>query len=96
MRTLKPSTKGRYITSIRNFFRYLEYENITIDKAIIGLPLTIANWNNKIPTVLSRRESRLRNFYESNDTHDVRNKLIILLQLDLGLRSSRDTETTAK
>lgn len=89
MRTLKPSTKGRYITSIRNFFRYLEYENITIDKAIIGLPLTIANWNNKIPTVLSEgEESRLRNFYKSNDTHDVRNKLIILLQLDLGLRSS--------
>lgn len=89
MRTLKPSTKGRYITSIRNFFRYLEYENITIDKAIIGLPLTIANWNNKIPTVLSEdEESKLRNFYKSNDTHDVRNKLIILLQLDLGLRSS--------
>ena len=53
------------------------------------MPLTIANWNNKIPTVLSEdEESRLRNFYESNDTHDVRNKLIILLQLDLGLRSS--------
>ena len=53
------------------------------------MPLTIANWNNKIPTVLSEdEESRLRNFYKSNDTHDVRNKLIILLQLDLGLRSS--------
>lgn len=30
--SLKESTKGRYITSIRNFFRFLDYKNINVSK----------------------------------------------------------------
>lgn len=39
--TLKPSSRGRYITSIRNFFRFLEYKNIPISKEILELPLAV-------------------------------------------------------
>ena len=66
MKRLKSLIKGRYITSIRNFFRYLEYENIPIDKAIIELLLTIANWHYR-PTIilLEDEESVLKNFYKN-------------------------------
>lgn len=40
---LKPSTIGRYITSLRNFFRFLEFNRIKVDPAIFSLPMTSAN-----------------------------------------------------
>ncbi len=48
---LKPSTIGRYITSLRNFFRFLEFNGIKVDPAIFSLPMTSANWKSQnIPT----------------------------------------------
>lgn len=51
---LKPSTKGRIATSIRNFFQYLRFSRVNVDESIFKIPLTPAVWKlNSIPTVLS-------------------------------------------
>ena len=37
---IKASSIGRYITSLRNFFRFLEYKGYVINKSVLELPLT--------------------------------------------------------
>lgn len=87
---LKPSTIGRYITSLRNFFRFLEYSGNKVDTAIFLLPMTSANWKSQnIPITLENEEElNLRNHTFPDTELGVRNKVILLLLLDLGLRCS--------
>ena len=85
---LKTSSMGRYVTSLRNFFRFLEYKGNNINQSVLTLPLAPADWGkSKVPIVLSSEEEiRLRNHYSINNALGVRNNIIIRLMLDLGLR----------
>jgi site-specific recombinase XerD len=87
---LKPSTIGRYITSLRNFFRFLEFSGIKVDPAIFSLPMTSANWKSiNIPVILETdEEKRLREHLFPDTELGCRNRVILLLLLDLGLRCS--------
>lgn len=50
---LKCSSAGRYITSLRNFFRFLEYKGVAISKSVFNLPLSPADWKNGRSSVCS-------------------------------------------
>lgn len=85
---LRTSSMGRYVTSLRNFFRFLEYKGNAINQSVLTLPLAPADWaKSKVPVVLSAdEEQRLRRHYSAEHESGVRNNIIILLMLDLGLR----------
>lgn len=87
---LKHSSKGKSVASIRNLFRFVEYKQIEIHASILTLPLRTATWKNgRLPIILNNDEElSLRLHYKENNERDTRNKLIILFQLDLGLRAS--------
>jgi len=87
---LKSSSIGRYVTSLRNFFRFLEYKGYPINESLIELPLAPADWaKGKIPVILTRdEEKRLRDHHPANQKNDNRNRIIILLMLNLGMRCS--------
>lgn len=87
---LKASSIGRYITSLRNFFRFLEYKGYVINKSVLELPLTSADWQkSNVPIILtSDEENRLRFHYKDDEEMGIRNNIIIRLMLDLGLRCS--------
>lgn len=87
---LKASSIGRYVTSLRNFFRFLEYKGYSINESLIELPLASADWaKGKIPIILTKdEEKRLRNHHPVNQKNDIRNRIIIFLMLDFGLRCS--------
>lgn len=89
-KNLKASSIGRYITSLRNFFRFLEYKGYVINNSVLELPLTSANWQkSNVPiTLTSDEENRLRFHYKNNNETGIRNNIIIQLMLDLGLRCS--------
>lgn len=90
LKSLKPSSIGRYITSLRNFFRFLEFKGISIEPAIFTLPMVSANWNGRtIPVTLKQEEEqRLRSYLFADSELGARNRVILLLMLDLGLRCS--------
>lgn len=85
---LRPSTTGRYVTSLRNFFRFLEYNGTTVNPSVLNLPVAPADWGkSNVPAILSPdEETRLRNHFNGTDGISRRNNIIILLMLDLGLR----------
>jgi site-specific recombinase XerD len=87
---LKVSSIGRYVTSLRNFFRFLEYKGYSINESLMELPLAPADWaKGKAPVVLTTdEEKRLRDHHPSNQKNDNRNRIIILLMLDIGMRCS--------
>ncbi|QHQ61068.1 tyrosine-type recombinase/integrase [Anaerocolumna sedimenticola] len=87
---LTTSSIGRYVTSLRNFFRFLEYKGYPINESLIELPLAPADWaKGKVPVVLTKdEEKRLRDHHPVNQKNDNRNRIIILLMLDLGMRCS--------
>lgn len=87
---LKPSSMGRYVTSLRNFFRFLEYKGVKISASILTLPLAPANWKgSKLPvTLTAEEEMRLRCHIFSDTELGARNRVILYLLLDLGLRCS--------
>lgn len=87
---LKASSIGRYVTSLRNFFRFLEYKGYPINEFLVELPLAPADWaKRKVPVVLTKEEEkRLREHHPANQKNDNRNRIIILLMLDLGMRCS--------
>lgn len=76
------------VTSLRNFFRFLEYKGIPVNLSVLNLPLAPADWGkSNVPAILSPDEEiRLRNHYKGTDGISRRNHIIILLMLDLGLR----------
>lgn len=87
---IKASSIGRYITSLRNFFRFLEYKGYVINRSVLELPLTSADWQkSNVPIILtSDEEKRLRFHYKNDEEMGIRNNIIIRLMLDLGLRCS--------
>lgn len=87
---LKPNTIGRCITTLRAFFRFLEYKGFSINQSVLYLPLTVASWGAALPpAILSQdEERRLRTHYDLADEKGIRNNIIIRLMLDLGLRCS--------
>jgi len=87
---LKTSSIGVYITSLRNFFRFLEYKGYPINRSLTELPLAPADWvKGSVPVILTNdEEKRLRNHHPANRKNNYRNRVIILLMLDLGLRCS--------
>lgn len=84
------SSKGRYATSLRNFFSFLKYKEIRVSSSILKLPLSPADWNNgKVPVTLTKEEEeKLRHHYNNDNERDKRNHAITLILLDLGLRCS--------
>ena len=89
-KNLKASSIGRYITSLRNFFRFFEYKGYAINSSVLDLPLTSADWQkSNVPITLTfEEENRLRLHYKNNSETGIRNNIIIRLMLDLGLRCS--------
>ena len=87
---IKASSIGRYFTSLRNFFRFLEYKGYVINRSVLELPLTSADWQkSNVPIILtSDEEKRLRFHYKNDEEMGIRNNIIIRLMLDLGLRCS--------
>lgn len=87
---LKPSSIGRYMTSLRNFFRFLEFKGNPVNPSVLNLPLAPADWGkSNIPVILSPDEEiRLRNHYKADDEVSRRSNIAIRLMLDLGLRCS--------
>lgn len=87
---IKASSIGRYITSLRNFFRFLEYKGYVINRSVLELPLTSADWQkSNVPIIFtSDEEKRLRFHYKNDEEMGIRNNIIIRLMLDLGLRCS--------
>jgi site-specific recombinase XerD len=87
---LKPGTKGRIATSIRNFFKYLRFNHVNIDESIFKIPLSPAVWSlNTIPTVLIDEEFKsLENCFDKNRPSGIRDYAIALCFMELGLRCS--------
>ena len=87
---LKPSSAGRYVTSLRNFFRFLEYKGCPVSPSVLNPPLVPADRGRaKVPVILSPDEEiRLRSHYKADNEAGRRSRIIILLMLDLGLRCS--------
>jgi len=94
LKNLQPSSKGRYVTSIRNFFRFLEYKGVTINISVLTLPLSPAIWKKgTVPTILTENEEKLlRNFHQKKNARSKRNHAIIMIFLELGLRCSEVSE----
>lgn len=87
---LKPSSMGRYVTSLRNFFRFLDYKGVRISTSVLDLPLAPANWKgSKLPvTLTAEEEAHLRCHIFPDTELGARNRVILYLLLDLGLRCS--------
>lgn len=87
---LTDSSKGRYVTSIRNFFRYLEYEGFSVHQSVFKLALSPFAWRQQtVPTTLTENEvQRLLSYFEGNTPSKKRDLAIFLALLDLGLRCS--------
>lgn len=87
---LLDSSKGRYITSIRNFFRFLEFSGTPVHPSVFLLPLSPVAWNSRrTPVTLTEEEvGRLLAYFEGDSAKKKRNRAIFLMLLDLGLRCS--------
>ena len=75
---LKTSSMGRYVTSLRNFFRFMKYKDLAINQSVLTLPLAPADWaKSNVPVVLSEDEEiRLRSHYSINNEQGIRNDII--------------------
>lgn len=85
---LKPGSKGRMATSIRNFFRYLKFSGMSVSESVFKLPLSPAVWKQtSVSTVLSDEEfNSLSTAFDKNTPTGVRNYAIIMCFTELGLR----------
>lgn len=85
------STHSRNVeaTSIRSFFKFLEYSGYTINPSIMVVPLSAPMVKNSgLPKLLSDEEIlSTERFYSNNTERDVRNNAIIITFIDLGLRT---------
>jgi site-specific recombinase XerD len=93
---LKPSTKGRVATSIRNFFQYLRFSRVNVDDSIFKIPLSPATWKlNSIPTVLSDQEFQsLSNSFDKSYPSGIRDYSIAVCFIELGLRCAEVARLT--
>ena len=74
---IKASSIGRYITSLRNFFRFLEYKRYVINRSALELPLTSADWQKSNVSIIltSDEEKRLRFHYKNDEEMGIRKTL---------------------
>lgn len=93
---LKPSTKGRIATAIRNFFHYLKFSCVNVDESIFKIPLSPAVWKlNSIPTVLTDEEfESLPNCFDKSRPVGIRDYAITLSFIELGLRCTEVASLT--
>lgn len=85
---LKDSSKGRDVTSIRNFFRFLKFTGIPVHESVFLLPLTPAVWKNSaFPTTMD--DCVFDNLYKIPDEKTPtgkRDRCILLFFTELALR----------
>jgi len=86
--SLRDSSKGRYIISIRNFFRFLEFIGTQVHPSVLMLPLSpVARGARRTPVTLTEEEvARLLGYFAGDASKQKRNRAIFLVLLDLGLR----------
>lgn len=87
---LSDSTKGRYITSIRNFFHFQVFYGQSINQSIFRLPLSPAVWKKSAfpSTVDTDVFDTLYMIPDKNTDTGKRNSCIILFFTELALRCS--------
>lgn len=87
--TLSVQSRNIEATSIRSFFKYLEYRGCRINPTIMVVPLSaLIVKNSGLPRLLSDEEIlRTERYYSNNTERDVRNKAIVFTFIDLGLRT---------
>lgn len=88
--TLLDSSKGRMITSMRNFFRCQAFYGQPVHPSIFRLPLSPAVWKKSaFPTTIDMDMfNTLHNFPNENTQTGKRNRCIILCFTELALRCS--------
>ncbi|MCL2443443.1 MAG: tyrosine-type recombinase/integrase [Treponema sp.] len=88
LKHLTDSSKGKYITAIRNFFRFKEFEGLAVHKSIFQLPLSPAVWKNAAfpKTMEISVFNRLHEIPDSNTPIGKRDRCIILCFTELALR----------
>ena len=85
---LKDSSKGRMVTSIRNFFRFQKFEGVQVHESVFLLPLSPAVWKNA-PFPATMDDAVFCSLHEvpNEDTATgKRNRCIILCFTELALR----------
>jgi site-specific recombinase XerD len=85
---LLPSSKGRMVTSIRNFFRYQKFKGFDVHNSILQIPLSPAVWKQSaFPTTLSDDVfNSLCNIPNTQTAVGKRDRAIILCFTELALR----------
>jgi len=85
---LADSSKGREVTSIRNFFRFQKFERMPVHESIFLLPLSPAIWKNSaFPTTIEEDIfNNLQEVPDRNTPTGKRDRCIILCFTELALR----------
>ena len=85
---LTDSSKGREVTSIRNFFRFQKFERIPVHESIFLLPLSPAIWKKSaFPTTIDENVfNKLHEVPDKNTPTGKRDRCIILCFTELALR----------
>ena len=85
---LADSSKGREVTSIRNFFRFQKFERMPIHESVFLLPLSPAIWKNSaFPTTIDEDIfNSLQEVPDENTPTGKRDRCIILCFTELALR----------
>ncbi len=87
---LRPSTKARLATLIRNFFRYLEFTEASVDPSIVKLQLSPTTYSDSVvPTVLEDEAlESLENCFDRDQPAGIRDYAIAQCFLQTGIRCS--------
>lgn len=93
---LADSSKGRYITSIRNFFRCQAFYGESVHPSVFRLPLSPAVWRKSaFPTTIDMAAfNTLHRIPDANTDTGKRNRCIVLFFSDLALRCSETARLT--
>jgi len=85
---LKDSSKGRMVTSVRNFFRFQRFEGAPVHESVFLLPLSPAVWKNApFPATMDDAVfSSLHEVPNKDTATGKRNRCIILCFTELALR----------
>jgi len=85
---LTDSSKGRYITAIRNFFRYQQFEGTPVHRSVFRLPLSPAVWkNSSFPKTINEAVfNGLHEIPDSKTPIGKRDRCIMLCFTELALR----------
>lgn len=87
---LKDSSKGRIVTSIRNFFRCQAFFEEFVHPSVLRLPLSPAVWRKSaFPTTIDKKTfDSMQLLPDANSMVGKRNRCIVLCFTELGLRCS--------